>query len=531
MSENHNINNSAGSAAEADAKRRAERIAAIRKAMHSDEEAVRAAVRAEKAPAEIPAAPAESWEDELSARIAKRMQSVKQKKNSEAEDILAALDRENARKAEAPVEKAVKEIAEPVRSAAAPIAEELPAEDTAADVIRSAVRSEAVFAAPEAAGYAAPERLAVPEEEAPVNTGKKKKKKKKKKKTFKESFLGLFPRKGDSIGERIRKLVFLGSIAAIIVCGYLVADYYYELWYSKKYNDKVMGDYWDSFGSDRPHSNNSGYSGSLDGDAEQPVYTLLDGAKALLDINDEVAGVIMIPDTLVNNPVMKAEDNDKYLDRKMNNKQNRAGELFFDYRVHFDDVDYNGHLEYPNSDNLVIYGHNMGDDQMFGCLKYYERNYDYYENHPIIYLNSNYNEYTYKIFSFFILDAEDETETKFDCWNKINFDDEGAFYDFVNEAKRRTIRTNDVDVKYGDKLLTLSTCNTMLGDRGRLIIMARLVREGEDPYEGTQNSQENPNIKWPSMYYDIRTNEHYDPDAEFVPYGPSGSDESESESK
>ena len=50
--------------------------------------------------------------------------------------------------------------------------------------------------------------------------------------------------------------------------------------------------------------------------------------------------------------------------------------------------------------------------------------------------------------------------------------------------------------------------------------MARMVREGEDPLAGTQNSVPNPNIKWPTLYYKTRTNEKYDPDADFVPYGP-----------
>ena len=49
--------------------------------------------------------------------------------------------------------------------------------------------------------------------------------------------------------------------------------------------------------------------------------------------------------------------------------------------------------------------------------------------------------------------------------------------------------------------------------------MARMVRDGEDLYEGTQESKENPNIKWPSVYYKYNGNAKYDPDAEFVPYG------------
>lgn len=351
---------------------------------------------------------------------------------------------------------------------------------------------------------------------------KSSKKKKKKKKTFKQRLRGLFPEKGDSVGECIRKIVFLISIGAICVCGYMVGDYYYDLWASKHKTEDLMAIY--SIYEDRPPQIEEVEE---EGEKRKKYAGMLDSARKLYDQNHDIVGVITIPDTPVNNPVMQAEDNFKYLNKKFDLSENIAGEIFLDYRNHFDDVGEDGYLKYPNSDNLVIYGHNMLDEQMFGSLKYYQWKDEYYGEHPLIYLNSNYEKYIYKIFAIFILDAEDTTETKFDCWNEINFADEKEFYNFVNEAKKRSVRQINVDVKYGDPLVTLSTCNTTLPDeeRGRLIIMARQVREGEDPMEGTQNSTANPNIKWPTFYYDAHPNDRYDPNAEFVPYGPSEADE------
>lgn len=336
-----------------------------------------------------------------------------------------------------------------------------------------------------------------------------KKKKKKQKKPLKERFLGLFPQTGDKPLECVRKIVFLASIIAIIVCGYLIIDYYTDLWHSKNVNDEIMeiyGEYPDNRQEDTVE------------ETEQKYYELLEGAAQLLSINSEVIGVIHIPDTPINNPVMKTKDNSKYLNVKINGDDSRAGEIFLDFRNVFDHV-VDHKLAEPNSDNLIIYGHNMGNREMFGCLREYKDVDGFYEKHPVIYLNSNYECYTYKIFSIFMLDADDKSETKFDCWNNLDFSDEYDFYKFVNEAKRRNIRLNDVDVKYGDPLLTLSTCNSELGDRGRLIVMARRVRDGEDPVEGTQNSVLNPNIKWPSFYNSI-TGAKYDENAEFIPYGP-----------
>ncbi len=531
MSDNFN------EAYDAEAKRRAERIAAIRRSVRTASEtpveqaaeAVQETVQEAAGAADIPSpepAPAESaasdWENELAARIANRIQRVKQNKTSSAESILRELGLETAPAESSPVQENVPETVDYVPKHEAeqyvpqheaeqyvPKHEALPVQEEAPVYPSHTVEEE-----PYVPTHEAVSRETGTPEELPSQEPLKKKKKKKKKKSFKEKFLGLFPQRGDSILECVRKGVFLVAIAVIVVCGYIVGDYYLDLWRSKRENSKVMNNYWhDMEKQTEPSTGNE--------PDDRKVYTLLKGAEYLLDQNDEVVGVIRIEDTPINNPVMQADNNSKYLNRKLSGRESRPGELFLDYRNHFDEVDAEGHLVCENSDNLVIYGHNMKDEQMFGSLKSYQRNESYYGEHPVILLNSNYEQYKYKIFAFFILDVEDDTDTKFNCWEKLDFDDEEDFYSFVNEAKRRTIRLNDVDVKYGDKLLTLYTCNTILGDRGRLIVLARLVRDGEDPLAGTQNSTANPNIKWPSVYYTYKgTGVTYDPEAEFVPYGP-----------
>ena len=347
----------------------------------------------------------------------------------------------------------------------------------------------------------------------------KKKRKKKKKKTFGQSVRDLFPKKGDSILEIIRKIVFMAAVIAIIVCGYMVGEYYLDLWRSRlQYNE--IADIYDTY---EPGENSANGSGNSEFSPYDKYYTMLTAAKKLLDINEDVVGYMRIPtkdgDPIIELPVVQAEDNNKYLHLNFNGDDSRSGALFLDWRNNFDRVT-DHYLVEKNSDNLVVYGHNMADESMFGKLKYYQTDEKYYENHPIIQFNSNYETYNYKIFSIFVVDAFDESETKYDCWNHLVFNSEEEYYDFVNEAKRRTLRTNDVDVKYGDQILTLSTCNYLLGDRSRLIIMARKVRSGEDLYAGTEKSKANKNIKWPSMYYVSKPNEKYDENAIFIPYGP-----------
>lgn len=434
------------------------------------------------------------WEAELAERIARRVQKVKSDKAAVAAGIIPA--------------EAVQEPEEPEAESEA-VYQEDDSYDDEAEVQE------------ETAEIAEAEKM--PEEKPKaVKKNKKKSKKKKQKKTVKESLLGLLPQRNDSIGERIRKVVFLGSCTAIIVCGYIVADYYIDNARTQKANEEFIPD---------------DYPAAVEQVTEAPTnaegeiyYSMLPSAEKMLEKNEDVVGVINIPGTDVFYPVLQAEDNEKYLDKNIMGEDAKAGALFLDYRNRFDYIIEGRRIE-QNSDNQIIYGHNMGSGMMFGTLKEYRNNANYYEEHPIIELNSNYACYKYKIFAFFIIDANDTTETAFDCWNNINFNTEEEFYDFVNEVKRRTIRITDVDVEYGDKLLTLSTCNSIFGQGGggRLIVMARLVRDGEDLEEGTKNSVPNTNIKWPTLYYKYNKSEKYDPDAEFVPYNAAAETESDAE--
>ena len=63
--------------------------------------------------------------------------------------------------------------------------------------------------------------------------------------------------------------------------------------------------------------------------------------------------------------------NEYYLYRNVQKEDSKPGSIFLDYRCSFDDVGEDGTLQTPNSDNLIIYGHNMRDLSMFGTLKYY----------------------------------------------------------------------------------------------------------------------------------------------------------------
>ncbi|MGN0621457.1 MAG: class B sortase [Porcipelethomonas sp.] len=335
------------------------------------------------------------------------------------------------------------------------------------------------------------------------------------KKTYKDVLQSLLPWKGDSAAQVIRKLIFLISVIVFTVCLFMIVDYYWENYKNRQLGSDIQNIY------DEAERNDSSDT-EISGDEEEHTYKnweLKEGAKILLERNKDVVGYIKIPGTEISYPVVQRrqeeDGNEYYLSRNIDKEEANAGTIFLDWRNYFDYV-VDGTKVLDNSQNLIIYGHEMRDGSMFGSLENYKEIDGFYSEHPVIELSSNYENYKYKVFAYFIIDSEDETETKYDCWNTLNFDNEDHFYEFVNNARKRSFILSDVDVRYGDQLLTLSTCNSIF-DTGRFIVMARLLRDGEDPEEGTQDPKENDNILWPSIYYEWNEN-RYDPDAEFEGY-------------
>lgn len=206
-------------------------------------------------------------------------------------------------------------------------------------------------------------------------------------------------------------------------------------------------------------------------------------AEKMLQQNQDIIGWIKINNTPIDYPVVldpypigtpensEVEPNDYYLYRDIDGSESRAGSLFMDYRDVF------GFSETQQSDNLVIYGHNMANNTAFGSLVKYWQNYSFYDESPIIELSSNYKDYQYIIFGYIITSGSYD-DTDFHYWNMEDFKSEEDFNFFVDRIQSKSMVDTGVDVKYGDKLLTLSTCYQSEADL-RFIVVARRLREHE----------------------------------------------------
>lgn len=216
------------------------------------------------------------------------------------------------------------------------------------------------------------------------------------------------------------------------------------------------------------------------------VSGMTDRARQLLRKNPDMIGWLKIDKTQVDYPVLldpggiqentpfygpeSYYGNSYYIERDLDRSYKKSGTLFMDYRDNF------GSSESQQSENIVIYGHNMLDGSMFGDLRKYRNDYSFYEKAPFIELSSNYKDYDYVIFAFLRTNGGENAEFKY--WNMEELDDKETFDYYVNTCNDLALIETGVDVKYGDKLLTLQTCGDQYDDE-RFLIIARRLREGE----------------------------------------------------
>lgn len=115
---------------------------------------------------------------------------------------------------------------------------------------------------------------------------------------------------------------------------------------------------------------------------------------ALLERNPEVIGWIKIDDTDVDLPVMQREgDNSYYLKHDLDGNWDDLGLPYLDYEC-----------DIQQSRHLILYGHNMGvgDTVRFSSLQNY-REPEYYQEHPVIELDSLNGGQYYKIVAVYAI--------------------------------------------------------------------------------------------------------------------------------
>ncbi|MBQ8228839.1 MAG: class B sortase [Clostridia bacterium] len=290
--------------------------------------------------------------------------------------------------------------------------------------------------------------------------------------------------------ELIRKCLMIVAIIGVVASsGYLVYDLVWLPFSIDKQNEVF----------------------DVDEDNEStPKTTLSDTEKAppvqekYVEIKsqyNDFAGKLIVKGLKMDFPVVQGQDNSYYLKYNIDGEEDKHGTLFVDYRNNLVNLNH----------NTIIFGHNMRDGTQFGMLSMYKK-LSTYQACPIITFNTIYNDYKWKVFAAFLINTQPEHDNGY-VFNylRTDFGSDEEFYDFYDEVMERSYFITDVDVTPEDKILTLSTCSLLIDD-SRFVVMARLVRDGEDASVDTSAAHKNTNQRFPQSWYDEKnqTNPYVD---------------------
>lgn len=206
----------------------------------------------------------------------------------------------------------------------------------------------------------------------------------------------------------------------------------------------------------------------------QPVYVtvkdtntgkkveVLSEYAELYATNSDLAGWISIEGTNINYPVMhKPSARDYYLNKGFNKKWSLAGSLYIRETCN---------VNIP-TDNVTIYGHNMPNGTMFHELTNYldER---FFQSHQYIKFDTMTEYHEYQILAVFKTSAN--AGEGFAYHRFENAANEEEFNAFISTCKELAFYDTGVTASFGDKLITLSTCEYTLNN-GRLVVVAKRI--------------------------------------------------------
>ncbi len=208
--------------------------------------------------------------------------------------------------------------------------------------------------------------------------------------------------------------------------------------------------------------------------------------RSLYDINEDIAGWIRIPETAVNYPVTLYADG-YYNSHNFNDQYSVYGQPYF--------YEGNARDTLQSDDVLAIRGNNTRDEQMFSSLLSYRR-IAYLREHPVIEMNTLYTSARWEIFAVAVVD-ERERASAFEYFQR-NFAEEGAFTQYIQHLRQRSLFRSDTDLTEQQPLLLLVTnAEREYGFTGaRLVIAARQMTADEPSVSYSVNYQ----MRWPAAY-------------------------------
>ena len=332
--------------------------------------------------------------------------------------------------------------------------------------------------------------------------------------TFKEAFINYFksrfskdnfrrfikdsfPNKEDSTKEKIRKTVMDVSFVLLMLGLSYIVFYYFS--YRERISDLGQWEVTiDSINEDE----------LFDFEIKQlwknirekyPDVDFPEGMNLkfadLYAVNQDTVGALRIAEKNLFFPLMQNKSAPTYyLWRDLYGQYSRYGNPYVDYRC---DMGKDG-----LSKNTIIYGHNTHDKLGFNKLTDYMK-LDGYKKAPVITLETLYGKTQWKIFAVMLTNSTAAADRGHLFRYLIaDFASSKDFMTMIEGINQRSMIKTGIDVKADDKILTLYTCYQDIFDGGRLVVFARLLREGESEHVDVSKASFNHQARYPQAYYD-----------------------------
>lgn len=272
--------------------------------------------------------------------------------------------------------------------------------------------------------------------------------------------------------DKRRKLLFWSMIAVFViifvVSGSILADYFIDSQQQQtqmeELSDLVAQVQQEmqaaANGTDANGNPLSPYVEVVNPDTGDKVTILREYAK-IYSMNTDVVGWIKIEGTRVNYPVLQTPRQENYyLKRNFYEEESRHGSIYAAEAAK---------LDVP-SDNVTIYGHRMADGTMFADLHNYRKK-EFFDQYPLIQFDTLTEHHTYQICYIFVLSVTEESAF---AYHTFVDGTESEFNNYIAQCKQRALYDTGAEPVYGDKLITLSTCDHDIKD-GRLVVVARRI--------------------------------------------------------
>lgn len=193
------------------------------------------------------------------------------------------------------------------------------------------------------------------------------------------------------------------------------------------------------------------------------IPDILDEYLALYNKNKSLIGWIKIADTIIDYPVMQTADNEYYLKHNFDQKKDDNGCIFLDSNC---DI-------LLGNDNWILYGHHMNNGKMFSSLIKYA-NEDFYKDHKYIEFDTIYEKGRYEVMYAFRSRIYTADDVRFKYYQFIDASSYEEFESYMEEMAEMSLIDTGVTAEYGDRLLTLSTCDYQ-EENGRFVVVAKRI--------------------------------------------------------